>query len=359
MGIEPIIFEKENECGGRIKNVTVEGSQVPLGAIMFTPEYSAFVNMIRELGLEESIERIPLSQSALLTQGEPLPLNASSLATTRRLSLRTKLEVRRLWRQLGKLEPWAYSKETMQTTLTEYLQAFISDETIELIVRPAVNAFFQDADRIAAAVGLQLLKSLPKVHILTGGNAMLTQALAAKLRDSVQVNSEVKAARRENTGWKLQTPSSLEEVDLLICATTLSQARILFPDEKIQPISYAPVNVLVVKGSFRYQHFRILIDSDWRRSEIHSVKNFGPVQVIHARTPTPKLDRLYDRWERVHLVHWDEALPVTEPGTSFQPIETGTPGLYLCGDFYLGGRMESAMRCAASVVASIRSHQFG
>jgi predicted NAD/FAD-dependent oxidoreductase len=245
----------------------------------------------------------------------------------------------------------------MNVRLTEYLQGWISEEAVELIVKPAVNAFFQDANGIAAGVGLQFLKSLQKVHVLIGGNAMITQALSASLKDSIQLGTEVKAAVRENEKWKVQAGSSWIEVDSLICATTLTEARRLFPAASIQPLTYAPVNVLVVKGKYRYGNYRILIDAGWKESGIHSIKNFGPLQIVHARTSTPKLDRFYDGRDVVHLQHWDEALPIIEPGTNFQPLETGLPNLYLCGDFYLGGRMESAVGSAEAVVRSIVSRR--
>jgi protoporphyrinogen oxidase len=354
-GIAPIVFEKDVECGGRIKNITESASDVPVGAIMFTLDYTALISLMKELGLERAIERVSLSESTLLIGAKPLSLNPWSLVRSRLLPLGVKLEIRKLWKLIAQLDPWSYPQELMKESLTQYLQSRISEETVECIVRPAVNAFFQDADRIAAGVGLQFLKSIPRVHVLTDGNAMITRALSASLEESILMGTEVNAAIEVKGKWRVLAATSWRELDSLICATTLSEARKLFPSADIRRLAYAPVNVLVVKGSYRYGKSRTLIDANWKESGIHSIKNLGRLQIIHARTSTPNLDRFYDEWEIVHLKHWKEALPIIEPGMGFQQVETGLPHLYLCGDFYLGGRMESAVRSAKAVVASILS----
>jgi protoporphyrinogen oxidase len=352
-GIAPIIFEKDEQCGGRIRNLPVGASQIPIGAIMLTPDYTELISLIKELGLEREIHRISLSESALLVGKKPLQLNPSSIIKSRSLSLKTKLEIRKISKILAKLEPWSYPRELLKETLTQYLESLISDETINFIIRPAVNAFFQDSDQIAAGVGLQFLKSISKIHVLTDGNAVITQALSRVLEESILLRTEVNAAIGVKGKWRVQAATSWRELDSIVCATPLSKARKLFPDANILPLPYAPVTVLIVKGKFRYGEFKILIDGDWKDSGIHSIKNFGSVQIVHARSSTPRLEKFYEEWEVVHLTHWKEALPIIEPGVDFQSVETSLPRLYLCGDFYLGGRMESAVRSAKAVAQSI------
>ncbi|HUK50743.1 MAG TPA: FAD-dependent oxidoreductase [Terriglobales bacterium] len=352
-GVAPIIFEKEESCGGRIRNVTIGSNQVPIGAIMFTPEYSELVSLVKELGFEEEIERVPLAASALLLDGKPLRLNPLSIIKSGSISVKVKLEIRKISKLLARLEPWSYPKDLMKETLSQYLERKVSEETIELIIKPALNAFFQDSDQVAAGVGLQFLKSISKVHVLSNGNATITQALSRFLEESVLLRTEVNAVIEIKGRWRVQAATSWREVDSLVCATPLSKARRLFPQANILPLPYAQADVLVVKGKYRYNEFKILIDGDWKDSGIHSIKNFGPFQVIHSRTSSLKLDRFYDSFEIIASKHWKEALPIIEPGVEFQRVETNLPRLYLCGDFYLGGRMESAVRSAKAAARAI------
>jgi protoporphyrinogen oxidase len=349
-GVDVTIFEKENCCGGRIRNIKIDGFTAPVGAIMFTPDYSHYVRLVEKLGFLNRIKRIPLSESALLVGREPVKLNRLSLAISSKLSVRTKLELRQLWRQLDSLTAWAFDQELLQVSLSEFLESRVSTDTIQSFIEPAINAFFQNPNQVAAAVGLQMLKSLSKVHVLEGGNAIVTEALAERLHGRVRFGHEIHRPTLNGSKWRVD---SLGEFDYVICTTPLEQTRNLFPECQLTELSYAPVNVLVVRGEYRYKKYRIVIDSDWKETEIHSIKHFGSYQIVHAKTPSPNLTKYYGSYEIVAHVHWDSALPAMVPGAGFQGIESGLPRLFLAGDFYLGGRMESAVRAAHAAVDRI------
>ncbi len=62
-GFDPVIFEKESFVGGRMSSDLEEGFVIDKGAYMFPGSYKSLRPLLRELGLENSLIKTPLTSS--------------------------------------------------------------------------------------------------------------------------------------------------------------------------------------------------------------------------------------------------------------------------------------------------------
>lgn len=193
-GYAVTVLEREQVAGGRVRTATVEGCQFELGAEFLASFYVRTFALIRELGLEGELRRIPRS-SAILRAGRLYALWPNiGLALTRLVSSRHKLSLSYL---LGSLVRYAPLLDTHafhkahpidDISVSAYARAHLSTDLLEYVLQPPLSGiFYWTPERTSRALLLLVLRAglgRPQglqLFTLRQGLGRLSNALAAGL----------------------------------------------------------------------------------------------------------------------------------------------------------------------------------
>jgi protoporphyrinogen/coproporphyrinogen III oxidase len=258
-GIDAQVVEAAPNPGGVIRSRTRDGFLLELGPQSFsvTP---AIRGLCRELGLEgEIVEAPPRAPRFVLVDGslKQVPLSPPAFFVSGLLSARTK------WRILrdvfGRTTPPA-----TEESVAEFVRRKFSEELLDKLVGPFVSGIYAgDSERLSLRAAFPQLyeaekdvgsiirgtmraakaakgpKERPALQSFREGNALLIQALAAKLGSALRCGAEVKSVSRLGTNSTDKSDpfsvmlntrgqqSTIETQCLVIATPTISAAGLL------------------------------------------------------------------------------------------------------------------------------------
>ncbi|WP_448619517.1 FAD-dependent oxidoreductase [Geodermatophilus sp. URMC 65] len=242
-GIDPLLLEKDDQLGGRVRTVTIgRDIAVDVGAGFITDRYECTLNLIRETGMLESLTRLKhdyavggleggktlsVSKSAgLLRVGSLLPLSMK----TRLLPI--GLDVIRNWRLLSLREIHAAASLDTRSVKEEYDDSR-GRRLLDRLILPVLNGFFYwTPEQTSNAMLLMLWRlalGMREFYTLQGGLQRLATETGNRL--SFRTGHEVVSVRRSasSSGFTVRARRGNDEVEILadgvVCATPAWKAQ--------------------------------------------------------------------------------------------------------------------------------------
>jgi oxygen-dependent protoporphyrinogen oxidase len=193
-GREVLVLERSPLVGGRVRTALVEGCRIELGAEFLASFYTRTLALIRELGLDADLRRIPRS-AAILREGRLFDLWPSArIAFTPLISSRHKLALSYLFGSLMRyaalLDTHAFHKAAPidDGSISAYAHAHLSDDLLEYVLQPPISGiFYWTPERTSRALLLLALRAGlssaagMRLYTMRQGLGQLAHALAAAL----------------------------------------------------------------------------------------------------------------------------------------------------------------------------------
>ena len=260
-GLKPLIFEKESFAGGRMSSEIVEGFVIDKGAYTISEFHRSTIQMIREIGIAESL-RETSGTSSTFSDGKEYQIKIGSpvdFLKYKLLSMKNKKDMINLFlyaTSLGKSlnlnNPTEKTFELEKESATEYLLREYDDQILEYIADPIFcEIFLGTPENNSKAAFLAAIRNLTKFKIfsLDQGLGMLPEHLRKNL--DVQLNSPVVHIRplADQGPYQVDLGGDSHEslsFDIIIFAIPPSTILEIFEDlsvdlkERLKQVQYAP-----------------------------------------------------------------------------------------------------------------------
>lgn len=265
-GIHPVIFEKGSFSGGRMGSDRIDGFIIDRGAYTIPETHHYFLNLIKELGLSDSLVETP-GTSSTFVGGEEHKIKIDSIMDFfkyRLLNLTNKKDIIKLFlyaKSLGeKLNLNNPTKKTLELeneTVTEYLTRDYSKQLLEKIASPIfADLFLGVPEDNSKAIFLSVIRNLThfKIFTLNTGMGMVAEKLYERLdvRNNTTVLEVRKNEQADSYRIELEGDSTIYEFDKIIFAVPLPLVAELFknlsePLKKVlKNVQYTPSMVVAM-----------------------------------------------------------------------------------------------------------------
>ena len=410
-GFDVQVLEREGTPGGRMRSERHGEFVVDRGAQFVASSYRNMRALVDELGLAPKVRRLRTGRGAVLRDGRFVSSDYAGLraiwkAKDLRLGskLRLPLILYDLRRNRRLLDFYAIEKAAPIDDASAYDWALrrFGREVLDYIIEPPFASTFtvlpEHLSRAFVLATVQYMFSGFRLHAFEGGNGLLTQTLASKLR----VRTGVEAARVAQTAdgaTVTLADGSTVDADAAIVATPGSRvARLcdtLTAEERrfFEGVRYAASIIVFVMtataeadpgvygvGISRREGVRLYglamenpkdgavppgktmfncVFSEEYAAELMGRPDGAIVEALHGelrKLPLRGLDRIEG-----HAVHrWPELVPQFYPGyirslAAFQRRRERSDRLFFAGDYlvapYTEGALTSGLRAAAAVRA--------
>jgi oxygen-dependent protoporphyrinogen oxidase len=230
-GYHTTIIEKRDYLGGRVRTLQQENVPVEAGASFFTSGYANSIGFMKQAGLGP--KRIPRDSRVRLVLGRkqyPVARIIAGLpwsAKTRLISATIEAVTHR-----GKSSPMAFWQDkASEQTVQDWAK---SQPLLDRLLAPSLDSYLYCAPSEAswAVIPWKLHVLLGKKTFVLEGGLSQFPALAAAGSDVVLGTTVREAVRTPDGTYRIKTgPEGESELaaDGVICATTASQVRGLFP----------------------------------------------------------------------------------------------------------------------------------
>jgi oxygen-dependent protoporphyrinogen oxidase len=251
-GWEVKVLEAAHEPGGRAVSVSKQGYLFDSGAVGLGTVYKDYMDLVAELGLSDLVEKSS-TISATVRQGKMYEIDSArpiTGITSKLFSLRSKLKLINLIRDLGKVKPHlnirdvAAAAQFDDENVEAYALRRLNKELLEYFVEPIARTV--NLTRARNISKLELMNSLAGLFDTTliglrGGVAVFAEKLAANL--DVSFHTKVNGIKRFDDRVDVSYTdaygtNSPETADACVIATTLPQALALYPEAGTH---YAPL----------------------------------------------------------------------------------------------------------------------
>ena len=134
-GLEPVVFEKDDQIGGNIKTLSQEGYTFELGPQTVLADEEV-MDFLKDAGIEPIVASPSSRNRYIYRKGKliPLPLSPISFLFSPLLSLRGKLRVL--------MEPWAPGPTKEEESVAEFVRRRLGKEFLDYIVAPFVSGVY-------------------------------------------------------------------------------------------------------------------------------------------------------------------------------------------------------------------------
>jgi oxygen-dependent protoporphyrinogen oxidase len=244
-GHRVVLLERAPTPGGRVQTLLLHGCRFEVGAEFLANFYSRTLALVRELGLESELRRIPRS-AATLRDGRlyslwPSPRVAFTPLIGSRPKLALSYVVGSLLRHAPLLDTHAFYKAYPidDLSVSDYARAHLTPELLEYVLQPPLSGiFYWTPERTSRALLLLTLRaglSNPagmRLYTLREGLGQLTAAMAAGLDLRVGVEAAAVEHRAEGGFLVRARAGGAElafEADGLLVATTATAIPRLLP----------------------------------------------------------------------------------------------------------------------------------
>lgn len=273
-GIECIVLESGQSAGGNVRSDRFEGRVLDRAATGWLDSEPAMGRLIEQLGLTDQI--VPASHRSatrwVYAAGKMHAVPSGPMALVRSGLIPWWAKLRLL------LEPFigrSRTEETVHAFATRRLGRFFADR----LVGPMVAGIFAARpEQLSLRAAFPKMAAMEKEHrslflalrarskagdtagpagpaghlqTLKGGVGALTEAMAARLGDALQLQAEVTSVRPKMGAWEVHTTTGMLEADAVVLACpAFAQAAIvrgLDADlaSTLDAIPYAPVSVVI------------------------------------------------------------------------------------------------------------------
>lgn len=420
-GHEVHVFEASDRPGGKIQTQTHEGWTWECGPNTLLYQEPEMVRLLHDLGLEPELQFADprASKRFIVHRGQlrALPTGPLNFLGSPLLSLRAKIRLLR--------EPWIRRYAGMhEETLANFVRRRLGREVLEYLVNPFVAGIYAgDPETLSLQYAFPLLHQFEQTHgslmrggmkyrpeqepqtrarkgskvfTLRGGVQRLTETLAARLGDHLQLNMPIEQIAYQSGQWRLKTPYGFEAFDRLLLAADLpSLQRIQFADHlerslgNIPHLPHPPVYIWVM--GFRREAVQHPLDGFGflvpRQENLHILGTLFNSTAFPDRVPPghvmlstfvggtrqPHLTRLPVDEQRAlvlreldtllgirgepvfeRCVAWPEAIPQYELGyghflQTLEQIESDWTGIHFLGNYRGGISVPNTIRNAVQI----------
>ncbi len=262
-GVRVVVYEKDDEIGGNIKTLRVNGYIIEVGPQTVLADEDV-LSFFRELGLRP-VEASPSSKKRyILKRGKlfPVPLNPVSFLTSPLLSVRGKLRV---------LKEIFLPAGSGEESLADFVRRRLGEEVLTYLVQPFVSGVYAgDPEALSVKYAFPRLYALEREFGSLIKGAMKKRSLAPKgklvsfegglktltdrLAEEVEVRKEnvVLRIRRKDDRFILDTRSGKVETKAVVVSSPAYTASYLLKDlswsaaKEFDSIDYPPVAVVNV-----------------------------------------------------------------------------------------------------------------
>jgi oxygen-dependent protoporphyrinogen oxidase len=226
------VLEREATAGGRMRSERHGDFVIDRGAQFIASSYRNMRELVAELGLKDSVRRLKVGRSATLRHGRFVSSNYNGLRailSARDLSWGSKLRLPRILLELRRhaalLDFYAIERAAPldDEPAADWVRRRFGDEVLDYLIEPAFASTFtvlpeQLSRAFVLATVNYMFTSGFRLYAFEGGNGLLTQTLASKLR--VHTGTEVTRIEQtpEGATVRLATGESLE-ADAVVVAT--------------------------------------------------------------------------------------------------------------------------------------------
>lgn len=269
LGFEPVVFEKDDQIGGNIKTLSIEGYTFELGPQTVLAD-ELIMDFFRDVGAEPLSANPSSKNRYIYRKGKliPLPLSPTSFLFSPILSFSGKLRVLR--------EPWAPKPTKQEESIAEFVRRRLGQEFLDYIVAPFVSGVYAgDPERLSVKHAIKRVyelekefgslikgalkkKSLgPKGQLISFEGGLFR--LVEKLAENVEVRTEnvVLRVRRKDDRFLLDTREGKVETKALVISSPAYTSSYLLKDlswsaslefDKIDYVPLVVVNVGIKAG---------------------------------------------------------------------------------------------------------------
>jgi protoporphyrinogen/coproporphyrinogen III oxidase len=242
---EVVVLEASDRVGGQIDTIELAGAPLDVGADAFLVRQPEAERLARDLGFgDDDLVAPATGQVHLWTRGtlRPLPTGTvlgvpSDLRAVARSGVLTRSGLARAALEPSLPRRWAVGDRSVADLVGERF----GREVVDVLVEPLLGGIYAGrTDRLSAAAAIppvwaaarqhrSLLVGLrehrraargdgPVFRTVRGGLTRLTARLAEQLGDRVRTGTEVRALRREGTGWEVVTERTSLTADAVVLA---------------------------------------------------------------------------------------------------------------------------------------------
>jgi len=372
-GLDPVVYEKRPEVGGRFATLEVEGVYINKGAMMFAPRLNPhFSGLITELGVTH--ERIRLKRFALQIGDKITGLDSWSMFRSGLFSLGEYLQ----WLKLRKfikgldfrLESWDPKLQAIHgMSLEEFCVGKMgySQKMLDYIVQPFSSFGYVDPPHIAADHGLFLFAyGDSPVRVPHKGMAEVARELERRMPGVIHTSSKVTRVRKNpGGGFDIEVENGdgragTERSDYAVFATGQESLNKIFPDITVDVKSTKTRGVIFEARCPQYRKYDVLLIA--KHKNPHGVHGGEMKHLPDGRTiagmflyrPDGDIRAVFGDYKELPKVGWSPAITLIPPGSPTREVETEVPGAFLAGDFYRLPCIESCVYTAKKAVDAIK-----
>lgn len=236
-GVEPLVFEASDSVGGRTRTVAGDECDIDSGAIFLMGSYDATFRFLRESGHDTELRRWEARAAVMDEDGKTYPVRFDRPWTFLRLPHLRWRDRLRLARTIGALSvrsgPAPFDTDGLATaddgrTLAEWARATVGDRAYEYVVRPLMGPLTgADPEKISAAFTIALMSQVHRTRLSVprGGLGQIASWLLDGI--DVRVSTPVRSLEHRSSGVRVGTADESFDVDGVVVATDVRQARAL------------------------------------------------------------------------------------------------------------------------------------
>jgi oxygen-dependent protoporphyrinogen oxidase len=267
-GDDVTLFESSRNVGGKISTVYAQGLELPLGPVTIS-ENEKVRQLASELGLE-IVEASNASSIRYIYSGKKLHRVGPMVIASSLLSLPGKMS-------MLKAPLAAAAKEN--ETVAAYASRRFGHEAYQRLFNPMMNGIYAGNSELISARSVFKKRGRRKIVSFKGGITALTNALAAKLGDSLV------------TGKTINNLEELKDFDEIHITTPAFVTADLVRElsEPLKSIHYSSVSQIyceVIHGPEKFEGFGFLVPSEEKMSLLGAVciSNIFPLKIAGGRS---------------------------------------------------------------------------
>lgn len=381
--LDCVLYEKNDEVGGRFSTCTVEGAYVNRGALMFCPASNpCFSELISHLGI--GYEYIQMSRFALQVGERLIPLNQWSLFKSGLFSLSDFIKWLRLKRLLRSLDfDFARPDERLRKWHDLSLLDFcrnnlkLGNSLIDYLVQPFSSFAYVEPDELSADYGLFLLSySVTPCAAVTRGMGEVARRIKNSLPEAVHVKCRVRKVTRDaSKGFMVEMEGKEGDgtgrmktegpYDYCIFATGRRNVKNLMADIDFHAFGSKTRGLIFETMAPRYRPFELVIfpkagnTHGVHGGEIRHLPDGRSVCGMFLHRPDGDLGAVFDTVQVIERVGWSPAISVSRPGSKLVDVTTAVPKAFVVGDFFRFPSLESCAFTAKKVAGIIAQETKG
>lgn len=352
--VEFQVFEASHRIGGRIMTYQhCTGETAELGAGYFHDHYSAFLDLVNELGLAERVvHRKASKQIGFSRDGTAINLEKTSKDIKASIDFLNQYAL--LHCEKGNQLLLKYYKNEKNFINTVYEDQYWIDSictpfteshvyknldsvTQEYFIRPFVRKqLSSNPENVSLMTAMGAIGgAMFALKTLQGGLNILPVALFARIKPFVSLGTPVTKIAQQGKQWVLTLKNNEIYMCDVLVTSTISGSIKNFSKYKTDML-YGHTNVFIVEGELKSSYRNI--DTLFSRNEGHhidGITRYGKnLFKVNSFQEFPKMNFFFKSFNILTSQSWKRAIPQF-PVSKIYPSEDLSENLYLVGDHWL------------------------